>query len=247
MLDVLIVIWLCKKNKMNALIRGRKPTGFIVLTICLWIVFLFIGVFVGMAVWSDYYSGEFIALLIGYLFAALGGLISYLITKNCTPGDFISSQPQQHWNTYMVQNLHPLSSPSQITLVREDCMDGPQMRWDFMLNGQLIGSLDNGQYKSVPTMQRCNVIIAKDANGVEIPPFMFNVADSSHVEIHFKYNQFIAITGVLPSTIGPSVQQQAYPQPVSPYPAQPQNPICVTCGAQQDEDAIFCHNCGTRL
>lgn len=50
MLEVFAVIGLCKLNRKNAIARGRRPGGFIALTIVLWIVLEFIGFIVGTVV-----------------------------------------------------------------------------------------------------------------------------------------------------------------------------------------------------
>lgn len=86
MLEVFLIIQLCMINSRNAKARGRRPGGFIALTIILWAVFELVGIVLGVFI-SD--GSELTMLLIAFPVAALGGLISYLIAKNCHQGDYV--------------------------------------------------------------------------------------------------------------------------------------------------------------
>jgi hypothetical protein len=88
MLEVFAVISLCRVNRRNALARGRKPGGFIALTIILWVVFEFIGMIAGTIILGSDYS-YLTVLLIALPCAGLGGLISFLIAKNCPQGNYV--------------------------------------------------------------------------------------------------------------------------------------------------------------
>ena len=110
MLEVFAIIGLCKVNKNNAIARGRRPGGFIALTIVLWIVMEFIGAIVGMFVAASQNGGtldsssyKFTAVLFAYGFAGIGALISYLCAKFGPQGDYVDpSRPTYqpgHYNT----------------------------------------------------------------------------------------------------------------------------------------------------
>lgn len=86
MLEIFAVISLCRVNRRNALARGHKPGGFIALTIILWIVFEIIGFIIGGVIFNSGYTA---LLLVGLPCAALGGLISFLITKNLPQGNYV--------------------------------------------------------------------------------------------------------------------------------------------------------------
>ena len=88
MLEVFAVISLCRVNRRNALARGRKPGGFIALTIILWVVFEFIGMIAGTIILGSDYS-YLTVLLIALPCAGLGGWISFLIAKNCPQGNYV--------------------------------------------------------------------------------------------------------------------------------------------------------------
>ena len=96
MLEVLAVIGLCRLNKRNAIARGKRPGGFIALTIVLWIVMEIIGFIVGTivqyAVSGDIESTgglNLIVILFAYGFAGLGALISFLCAKFGPKGDYV--------------------------------------------------------------------------------------------------------------------------------------------------------------
>lgn len=221
MLEILGIIMLCNKNRANALRRGRNPSGFVALTICLWLGLEFIGAMIGAAA-----GMELGAYGLGILFAAIGALISYLAAKNCSIGNYV---PQtQYMSESIRQSAQPLTAPAQIFLVRENSMVGALVRWDFMLNGQPIGSLGNGGGITVTTMQRRNILQARDAYGTEIPPFVFDVAEGAAAEIHFKVNKFVRerSRGFLPPAPVPAAQgiPQAPDGPVPVYPQPVQAP-----------------------
>ena len=86
MLEILFLIFLCRKNAANAVMLGRKPGGFIALTLCLWVGMEFLGGFIGGL--ADLGTGTY---LLALLLAALGGLGSYLAAKNCRYGQTAAS------------------------------------------------------------------------------------------------------------------------------------------------------------
>lgn len=95
MLEFLAVFGLCKVNRRNAIARGRRPGGYIALTIVLWIVMEIIGVIVGTVLQYSLFgerdsSGlNLFILIIAYSFAGIGALISYLCAKFAPQGDYV--------------------------------------------------------------------------------------------------------------------------------------------------------------
>ena len=231
MLEILFIIFLSNKNKANAISRGRKPGMFIGLTIGLWFGLEFLGAFIGTL--ADMGAGAYGLAL---LFAIIGGVASYLIAKNCTPGDYVA--PEQTMSKAVANAAQPLRFPAQITLVRESSMVGAIVRWDFLLNGQPVGSLGNGNSMTFTTSQRQNILRAKDSYGSEIPPYVFDVADGGQAEIHFKANRFLPdqSKGILASSI-PDTQ-------TTPPPVQEQSAFCLRCGEPLLDGAAFCARCG---
>ncbi len=107
MLEIIAVIALANKNKKNAMARGRNPGGFAALTYVLWFGLEIFGAFIGAA------SGAAGAYVLALLFAGIGGLISYLVAKNCTPGnDYPQQQTPYQGVPYNPSPYMPAPNPS---------------------------------------------------------------------------------------------------------------------------------------
>lgn len=89
MLEVFAIISLCRVNKNNAIKHGRRPGGYIALTIILWVVLELIGTIIGLFLFNGEYSSYLAVLFCGLPCAALGGLISFLIAKNAPQGNYV--------------------------------------------------------------------------------------------------------------------------------------------------------------
>jgi hypothetical protein len=234
MLEVFALIFLSNVNRKNALERGRKPGGFVALTIILWLGLEFLAIGIGTAAELGLTTyGLAIAM------AVIGGLISYLVAKNCKPGTYVP--PAQAMAQAVTENVQSLSVPATLTIIRESSMVGALLTWEFSLNGHSVGALKNGQaLPPVSTTQRKNVLTAKDSYGNEAKPFMFDVAEGAQAEIRFKGGFFLPgqSTGLeTPSQMpydSATLPQPALAQPVQAVPAQP-------------VQAAFCHRCGTPL
>ena len=100
MLEFFAVFWLCRANRKIAIDRGRRPGGFIALTIVLWVVFEFIGIIAAYVVTRERYPSMFI----GLMCAGLGGLISFLITKFFPEGDYVDPTAKPTYNNYGAPN-----------------------------------------------------------------------------------------------------------------------------------------------
>lgn len=93
MLEVFAVIALCKLNRKNAIARGRRPGGFIALTIILWLVFEFIGAILGIIIFGRNNSTVTV-MFVALPCAALGGLISFLCAKYGPKGNYVDPSLQ---------------------------------------------------------------------------------------------------------------------------------------------------------
>lgn len=76
MLEIIILIFLCRTNKKNAIAAGKSGNGAIGLTIGLWFGFEFLGAFIGGA--AKLGSASYILALV---FAIIGAITSYVIAK----------------------------------------------------------------------------------------------------------------------------------------------------------------------
>ena len=106
MLEVFAVIGLCKLNSKNAIARGKRPGGFIALTIILWIVFEFIGAILGIIIFGRD-NNTFTIMFVALPCAALGGLISFLCAKFGPRGNYVDPSLQPV-NFYTNNNGMPM-------------------------------------------------------------------------------------------------------------------------------------------
>jgi len=99
MLEVVAVYYLCKKNADNAKARGKKGAGTVIYTICFWIGFEVIGAIVGSFLGAILGLGDGIALvyIFALAFAAIGGLISNVISK---AGPVVVQPPVVYYQPY---------------------------------------------------------------------------------------------------------------------------------------------------
>ena len=167
MLELILVMKLANINEKNALARGRKPTSFKVLTWGLW----FVGELIGFIVGSMATEG-LLVYAAAILSAGAGGLIAYLLAKNCTPGD------------YRDPRFTPISGAQQLP---EQChltiTSLFRMPLTVFFNGYNIGVIKKGENLNIWIPMAQNVIIARTNAGVTIPPMYFAVSSggSAHV------------------------------------------------------------------
>ena len=75
MLEIWLIMLLCKSVKNNAIERGRKPGGFIALAIVLWIIPEIVGLIIGYSLELEYAS---------FLIVWLVSVLLFLITLPST-------------------------------------------------------------------------------------------------------------------------------------------------------------------
>lgn len=92
MLEIFGIIALCKLNRQNAIARGRRPGGFVALTIILWVGLEFIGMVVGFILLGD--KSEYLPYAVALPCAGLGALISFLCAKFGPRGNYVAPTTQ---------------------------------------------------------------------------------------------------------------------------------------------------------
>ncbi|NLK88020.1 MAG: hypothetical protein GX279_11095 [Clostridiaceae bacterium] len=195
MLEILAIAWLCNVNKKNAAQRGRKPGGFVALTVVLWVGLELLAIVIGVAAGME--VGVY---LLAILFAGIGGLTSYLIAKNCRTGDYIS--PQDKAIADIINSPEYLDTPATIEIMREKRFAGALMDYPLKLNGQRLASIPNGGSITVQTISRHNILSASDTYGTELKPFLFDMESGGYATIRFKAGKFAPIaTGTLPVSL----------------------------------------------
>lgn len=238
MLEIMFLIMLCNTNRANALKRGRKPGGYVGLTVALWLLPELLGVILGLAADLGY-----VAYLLGISCALVGGLISYLVAKNAAPGNY-TSPDERLLRENQAQNA-ALAQPARILLSREKSFVAAMASWEILLNGQSVGLLKNGGQLSLVTEQQHNLLQAKDGLGSSAAPYSFDVPAGGTAEIFFKVNRFLPerSRGLLPpGSSAPRPGAAAIEPSGSRRPA-----YCTECGSPLLAEAAFCTQCGSRV
>jgi Zn-dependent protease with chaperone function len=93
MLQIIAIIYLTRHNIKKSKEKGHSGALFGVLTVLLWLFFEFVGVFV--AILAMEMEGLGLS-LVGLVFAAVGGLISYLIVQ-ALPNKVVSTPPPPNY------------------------------------------------------------------------------------------------------------------------------------------------------
>ena len=78
-MDVFILITLINSVRRITSEKGRRPGGYIAMTVILWVVPEIIGLIIGFG--SDMGLASYV---LGFLFAGTGGAVAYLIVRNLT-------------------------------------------------------------------------------------------------------------------------------------------------------------------
>jgi hypothetical protein len=121
------------------------------LTIFLWFGFEILGAIIGYLA-SD---GEIVPTYITSLvFAIIGGIVSYLIAKNCAPGDYKTLEGAKLVRT------RPLNAPTSLTIQRQSSFLRKFATYSVLLNGVQVGDLKNGERMNIYTNQVENEITA---------------------------------------------------------------------------------------
>lgn len=237
MLEILGIFYLCNANKKNALARGCKPGLYIGLTIGFWLGFEFLSIFVGA------FNGlETTALYPLAIFSALlGGLISYILAKNCPKGTYVEPMDQMTLNSN--RTAEKLIVPATLEIVCKKFFLGSRLGYPVTLNGQNIGALSSGKLITVNTNQKQNILCASDAYGQKSKPFLFTVENASRAQISFKPGKFLleSVSGGIPAA------QVNIQQSLQSNPAAPSISYCRSCGAKVLMGGDCCTSCGASL
>ena len=237
MLEILGIFYLCNANKKNALARGCKPGLYIGLTIGFWLGFEFLSIFVGAFIGLE----TPVLYLLAIFSALLGGLISYILARNCPKGTYVEPMDQMTLNSN--RTAEKLIVPATLEIVCKKVFLGSRMGYPVTLNGQNIGALSSEKLITVNTNQKQNILRASDAYGQKLKPFLFTVENASLAQISFKPGKFLleSVSGGIPAS-------QANIQPnLQPNPAAPAVSFCRSCGAKVMMGGDYCSNCGASL
>ncbi|MBR4947347.1 MAG: hypothetical protein IKZ29_02170 [Clostridiales bacterium] len=183
-MDVFILITLINSVRRITSEKGRRPGGYIAMTVILWVVPEIIGLIIGFG--SDMGLASYV---LGFLFAGAGGALAYFIVRNLKPGNYVSKNDrlvQQFSETY-----EPLRANCRIIINRISALSGASVTYEMYLNDRNIGTLINGSSLVAMTDQRQNILVAKVPDSYDVPPFIFEVPDGGCVQIQFQGGRFI--------------------------------------------------------
>ena len=228
MLEILGIYYLYLANKKNALARGRKSGLFTAITLLMWFGFeitgFIVGILAGLEGYAIYAPG-----LLGALF---GGLLSYLIARNCRKGTYVAPEVQMAQN--VARTTQRLSVPATIEIVRPSSLIGAFVSFPLSLNGQSIGTLSNGKTITAVTNQTQNILSGSNSYGESLKPLLFNVENGSHAICKFKPGNLKLVS------VSAGIAVPAAPQP-------PVVQFCRSCGSKISRSGDYCTNCGANL
>ena len=181
MLEIFAVMMLADNNAKKAAERGRSPGPYRTVTYLLLFGCEIIGFAAGAAI-SGGIAGAYLTALPA---AAAGGLASYLIAANCTPGGYRQMQYSP------LEGSVQLDFPRILTVSRLSAAAGSLSVYSIWLNGQNMGSLRNGESVQVTVNLEQNVITAEDGFGSEIKPLYFSVPSGGSSWICFNAQRFL--------------------------------------------------------
>lgn len=215
MLEVLMVMLLCAKVKTTVAARGRKPGGFIALTIILWIVFEIIGL-IGLFFLLDEISTA--TTLFAVLGGALGGGLAYLIAANCKVGSYVP--PHLVESARYASLAQPLDAPCSVTITRQKSIFGSGYNHTFYVNGAAVGTVSNGQSISFVCTARQNFVYCLAPTGLIGNCFTFEAFPGGNVTIMTKSGNLLPGKSVsyLPSSALPAASTVPQFAPVQTAP-----------------------------
>ena len=217
MLEIFVLIMLIKSNRKNALDRGRRPGGFIALTIILWTHLELIGLIIGFSNGLESY----LALIIGMLFAGLGGLISWLCAKFWPRGNYVAPgtqpAPNPQYGTQPIIGSYNVPVDSNGYTPYQQSQQPQQYPFDPVASMPVQTYIDPATGNPVQG-------IVDPVTGAPIQAFVPSPAAQA------------------------AAAQAAYmqPAPAQPQPAQTLK-FCTNCGAPVTPGSNFCDSCGTKL
>lgn len=176
MIEILAIIFLCKGNHNRALERGKSGGSAIAYTIAFWLGFEFLGAVTSVFIFRI--SG--LAYLFGLIFAVVGGVISYLISKK---GKIINP---------LVPQYQELSSPCAVQVYRDNSSLDSHLKYSIYLNGQLHdGSLDNDSVLEAQTTRDNNSIaVSVGEEDFMRDTYEFGAYPNGNVKIHILEGKF---------------------------------------------------------
>lgn len=237
MLEVLVVILLCRKNTQNARLRGRKTWWAALYTILLWFIPEVVVMYGYLMMNNLAPTAENLMASSPYAMAGglAGVLVSYFIAKRGQPVYAPANAPGGMYGMGQaaVPGAGTLLAPCLVTLVHDEDGKGEAGRCSFALNNRPLGNTAAGQRIVVRTAQQYNMLTAVKGNGFSTAkPVAFYAPDGGAIEFHFGDGEFKLGSTVakqqdgtmVPAQLNPPPPQQAAQQPYAPGGPPPYTP-----------------------
>ena len=231
MLEALGIYFFYLTNKKIVLARGRKSGLFTAITLICWFGFEITGIILGILAGIEGYA-IYVPAFMGALF---GGLVSYLIARNCKKGTYVA--PEVQMTQTVAGTTQRLSVPATVEIVRPSSLVGALVSFPLILNGQSIGTLSNGKTITTVTNQTQNILSSTNSYSQTLKPLLFTVGNGSHAVLQYKPGN-LKLVSVSEGIAEPAVQ--AAPKPFIVQ-------FCRTCGTKLSQSGDYCTNCGAKL
>lgn len=176
MIELLVLIFLCKNNHDRALERGRSGGSAIAYTIAFWLGFEFLGAVTAVFIFGI--TG--MSYIFGLIFAVVGAIISYLISKK---GKIVNP---------LVPAYQELSSPCTVLVYRDNSSIDSHLKYSVYLNGQLHdGCLDNDSFLEAQTTRNNNSLaVSIGDEDFMRDTYEFGASPNGLVKIHILEGKF---------------------------------------------------------
>ena len=186
MLEIICLILLWRLNGKIAREKGLPTRKYHLMTIALWFLFEFIGIFVGMMITDSFFS----AVYFGLLGASLGGFLSYRMVKKAEPAEGIenmAAEKQSFWKMQPHRSVELLAAPSTVKIIVEPSFNNANKPELFFLNCQPLCNLLPGNQYVFRTMHKKNQItigLPQYPNETPDNTIRFICSENGYVEIH---------------------------------------------------------------
>lgn len=176
MLEILVVVFLCIGNSKRAKERGKSGGGAVAYTLGLWIGMEILGMILGILL---FYVNILLIYLIALGFAAIGGVISYKISKR---GD----------TKVVYMQSYELSSPCTVRVYRDASEIYRDSKFFFYLNGEVLDALEDDSMLIANTKQSLNTITVRLGEEQFMrDTYQFQASPNGVVDIHCACAKFL--------------------------------------------------------
>ena len=249
MLEIVGIMMLCKANKRNAIARGRRPGGYIALTIILWVGMELLGFFIGAMAELEY--GR---IFLAYGLAGIGALISFLVAKFGPKGDYVDPATARTMSSSVDMNAPMMGSynvpvdQSSYAPYQNATYGQQPLQYQDPLQGTPYADPGMAQQPSPFVPQSSSSPFVPQQQSAFVPQQQSPYAEQPY-DAQSPYAPQPAPFAGQPS---PYAAPSSYAAPAAtaaavaePVAAQPK--FCGSCGSPLKAGSHFCDNCGAQI